>query len=152
MMVALDLDQAADDVLDVAIDYATRLGSILVLAHVVPDTALPFPEARVATEQHPAGDPQEPILVGAARDRLDALAVRCADAELVVTEVVTHGDPAATVIDLVDTHDIDLLVVGTHGRQGLSRVLVGSVAEAILRRAPVPVLVVRTAEHAEPEP
>ena len=48
--------------------------------------------------------------------------------------------------DYVDDHDIDLVVTGTHGRSGLDRYLLGSVAETLIRTAPVPVLAVRAAE------
>ena len=65
---------------------------------------------------------------------------------------VSHGPPAETVLDLADAWEASLVVVGTHGRRGLARVLVGSVAEAVLRRSRVPVLVVRTVEtDARPE-
>jgi K+-sensing histidine kinase KdpD len=49
------------------------------------------------------------------------------------------------IIDYVNREQIDLLVVGTHGRRGLAHVLLGSVAEALVRRAPCPVLTVRNA-------
>jgi nucleotide-binding universal stress UspA family protein len=56
---------------------------------------------------------------------------------------VLLGDPAAELARFVAEEGCDLLVVGTHGRTGLSRLLLGSVAERVLRHAPVPVLVVR---------
>ncbi|MDS0474004.1 universal stress protein [Natrinema sp. 1APR25-10V2] len=53
------------------------------------------------------------------------------------------GSPARSIVEFADGHDIDHIVIGTHGRTGTSRVLLGSVAEAVTRRAPVPVTVVR---------
>lgn len=53
------------------------------------------------------------------------------------------GDPASIVIDTIAKWHADILVVGTHGRQGLDRLLIGSVAEDIIRRSPVPVFVVK---------
>lgn len=53
------------------------------------------------------------------------------------------GRPARSVVDYVDEHDVEHVVVGSHGRDGISRVLLGSVAETIVRRSPVPVTVVR---------
>ena len=50
-------------------------------------------------------------------------------------------------IDYVREHDIDLLVIGTHGRSGLMHVLMGSVAEKIVRKAPCPVLTVKPEGH-----
>jgi len=53
------------------------------------------------------------------------------------------GDPAEGVVDMARAWPADLLVIGSHGREGLERVLLGSVAEAVARHAPCPVLVVR---------
>ena len=52
------------------------------------------------------------------------------------------GDPAEEIVRYATAHDIDLIVLGTHGRTGLSRVLLGSVAERVIRTAPCPVLAV----------
>ena len=62
------------------------------------------------------------------------------------TEVETRttvGDPAREIVDYARDHDVDVVVVGSHGRDTLSRILLGSVAESVVRRAPVPVTVVR---------
>jgi nucleotide-binding universal stress UspA family protein len=53
------------------------------------------------------------------------------------------GRPAATIVEVADELDADHVVVGSHGRQGVSRLVLGSVAEAVVRRSPVPVTVVR---------
>lgn len=55
----------------------------------------------------------------------------------------TVGRPADAVVEYADDHDVDGIVMGSHGRSGLSRVLLGSVAETVVRRAPCPVTVVR---------
>ena len=56
------------------------------------------------------------------------------------------GDPAAEVVKLAETEEIDIIVLGTHGRTGIRRLLMGSVAEAIVRRAPCPVLTYKEPE------
>jgi len=53
------------------------------------------------------------------------------------------GRPATTIVEVADDVDADHVVVGSHGRQGVSRLVLGSVAEAVVRRSPVPVTVVR---------
>lgn len=58
------------------------------------------------------------------------------------TETVL-GQPARAIVDYAENHDIDQIVMGSHGRDGVSRVLLGSVAETIVRRSPCPVTVVR---------
>lgn len=56
-----------------------------------------------------------------------------------VTEV---GRPARTILDYADDHDVDQIVLGSHGRSGLDRLLLGSVAETVTRRARIPVTIV----------
>lgn len=53
------------------------------------------------------------------------------------------GDPSRQIVDYADEHDVDQIVMGCHGRSPMSRVLLGSVAETVSRRAPVPVTIVR---------
>lgn len=63
------------------------------------------------------------------------------------TEVVTtvlRGKTAQAILAYADEHDVDLIVVGTHGRAGLDRLVIGSVAEHVVREPPVPVVTVRS--------
>lgn len=53
------------------------------------------------------------------------------------------GPPVGTLLDYASSHNVDLIVMGTHGRTGVTRLLMGSVAEAVLRRADCPVLTVK---------
>ena len=59
---------------------------------------------------------------------------------VVIHAEVAEGDPVDTIIRRAETWPADLIVMGTHGRTGLERLLLGSVAEKVLRRAPCPVL------------
>ena len=67
------------------------------------------------------------------------------DATVRTTTIVEWGPnrPAAAILDYVDANDIDHVIMGSHGRSGVSRVLLGSVAETVARRSPAPVTVVR---------
>ncbi|MFC6718051.1 universal stress protein [Natrialbaceae archaeon GCM10025810] len=58
------------------------------------------------------------------------------------TEIVI-GDPVRTIVSFAEDHGIDQIVVGSHGRSGVSRMLLGSVAEQVVRRASMPVTVAR---------
>jgi nucleotide-binding universal stress UspA family protein len=74
--------------------------------------------------------------------------------ELRVGAVVAHvaiGAPAYEIVDLASRLDADLIVVGTHGRHGIGRALLGSVAEVVVRRAGCPVIVTRPKSHATRE-
>ena len=66
-----------------------------------------------------------------------------ADRGVEVETVLEIGPPSNVIVEYADDHDIDQIVMGCHGRSGVARVLLGSVAEAVVRRSPVPVTVVR---------
>lgn len=64
-----------------------------------------------------------------------------------VREVFSEGQPSTEIINFAEKNDIDLIVMGTLGKTGLDRFLLGSVAEKVVRNSKVPVLVVRSEEH-----
>jgi nucleotide-binding universal stress UspA family protein len=66
------------------------------------------------------------------------------DAGLEGDVLLVHGVPFQTIIDIAHDRQIDLVIMGTHGRTGLKHVLLGSVAEKVVRLAPCPVLVTRS--------
>jgi nucleotide-binding universal stress UspA family protein len=74
---------------------------------------------------------------------------RAAEADVPVTTAVERGIPHERIIEYATANEIDLVVMGTHGRTGLDRVLLGSVTEKVVRQSPVPVLVIRVGEPAE---
>jgi universal stress protein A len=60
---------------------------------------------------------------------------------------IRFGTPAVMIVDFANEHDVDLIVMGTHGRTGVRRVVMGSVAEAVVRRAKCPVLAIKSAAN-----
>jgi nucleotide-binding universal stress UspA family protein len=80
-------------------------------------------------------------------DALDSAAETLDEArEHVDAEVETHseiGNPSQTIIEFVEEREIDHVVMGSNGRTGVARLLLGSVAETVVRRSPVPVTVIR---------
>lgn len=81
-----------------------------------------------------------------ARDALDAVA-RESRVTVRVTSEVTRGHPFVEIVRYARAHEIDLIVMGTHGRGAVEHMLLGSVAERVVRKAPCPVLTVRLPEH-----
>jgi len=73
----------------------------------------------------------------------DAAVTRAADADVEAVGHVTTGTAHRAITEYVADHDVDLVVMGTHGRTGLERYLLGSVTEKVVRTADVPVLTVR---------
>lgn len=69
--------------------------------------------------------------------------VRPADSSLVVERRLLEGEPADEIVRCAKEEQASMIVIATHGRRGLSRMLMGSVAEAVVRRATVPVLTVK---------
>jgi nucleotide-binding universal stress UspA family protein len=136
VLVASDFSDASGVALDYGRALARTFGSTLQLLHV---TENPF--LRPA-----AGDPHA---------HHEAIAKRLSgqltaeDRESLHAEVVieTSDSPAESIVRYAKTHSIDVIVLGTHGRGAMAQLLVGSVAEKVVRTAPCPVLTVRHPEH-----
>jgi nucleotide-binding universal stress UspA family protein len=71
-------------------------------------------------------------------------AVQAVNPEIRIHYRLTEGAPAATILEVAREKACDVIVMGTHGRTGLGRLLMGSVAEKVVRNAPCPVLTVKT--------
>jgi nucleotide-binding universal stress UspA family protein len=78
--------------------------------------------------------------------------VRPTSPGLTITHRLESGDAGREIVRVADEEEVDLIVIGTHGRGGVGRVLLGSVAEAVLRKAPCPVLTVKSPAPVRPEP
>ncbi|MFB6139377.1 MAG: universal stress protein [Halosimplex sp.] len=76
-------------------------------------------------------------------DAVEAVRAAADEAGLEAVTGVTSGVPHREILRYVDDNDVDLIVMGTHGRTGFDRVLLGSITEKVLRHASVPVHVVR---------
>ena len=67
--------------------------------------------------------------------------------EMDVEAIVSQGIPFAEIISTAKEKEIDMIVIGSHGRTGLSHIMLGSVSEKVVRKAPCPVLTVRQSDH-----
>ncbi len=88
--------------------------------------------------------------ISAAEERAETVLEEASEAASAAERTLTTdsvvGRPAHSIVEYAEEHDVDHIVIGSHGRSGLSRVLLGSVAEMVVRRAPVPVTVARWSE------
>ena len=66
-----------------------------------------------------------------------------AGSDVELDTAIEAGQPARKILEFADHHDIDQIVMGSHGRDGIERAILGSVAETVIRRAPVPVTIIR---------
>lgn len=141
ILVPIDFSEDSLEALRAACELARRFDARLDLINVVE----PLP---------PAADL---MLVNAyediRRDAQDDLArLPCADLPAgSVRRLVRLGYPAQTITDFARGEEIDLIVLGTRGRTGLAHLLMGSVAERVVRTAPCPVFVARRKPHTAPD-
>lgn len=68
---------------------------------------------------------------------------RAGEHDCEITSVTENGRPARTILEYAGDNDIDHIIMGSHGREGVSRLILGSVAEGVMRQAPIPVTIVR---------
>jgi universal stress protein A len=150
LLVPTDFSPTADLAIEYAVDIASRYGASVLLLHVVDDPTV----TSTYLDEYFA---DLPALRNDMRDdgmrRLSELAKRYAKANVDAMGEVAIGRPAPTIVREATTRKTDLIVMGTHGRSGVAHLMLGSVAEKVLRSAPCPVLTVRdTARHAASEP
>ena len=153
ILVPTDFSAASEAALEYGLTMARRFGASLHLLHVVDD---PFAGAATwGSEVYIASVPamQETLVAEAAR-KLSGLLARAEGKGIPARSEVRLGRPAEVIREVANKEACDLIVMATHGRTGMAHVLLGSVAEKIVREAPCPVLTVRgdtvepiTAEH-----
>lgn len=130
VVVATDGSDPAAAAVDAAIGLAAGTGATLHVCTVVN----PFPTGQSLVDLRKHREEAD--------ERVEAVAARAEDAGVDAVTTVREGMPADELLAYVDEVDADMVIVGTHGRGGARRVLLGSVAETVVRTAEVPVLVV----------
>jgi nucleotide-binding universal stress UspA family protein len=142
--VATDFSKAADQALRYGLTFASQFGAELHLVHVIEDIIPTVPEPGLAML------PTQEIMQTLRKSSEEAMAqqiARIPAGKINLVKVVREGVPFREVDTYAREAEIDLLVLGTHGRTGLSHLLLGSVAERVLRSAPCPVLTVHLHER-----
>lgn len=144
ILVPLDFSDYTDEIITVAVRIAEKFGSAIHLLHVIPnmDYFTPY-ESFLSTEN--LVNVQRDIEREVGKD-MEARAKSIKD--IPVTKVIHTGAAFLEIIDYVRAEKIDLVVMGTHGRGGLEHILIGSVAEKVVRKSPCPVLTVRPKDKA----
>jgi len=143
VLVPTDFSDSARHALTYGTSFAREYGAELVLLHVVENLTVgyasdlfPVPMAEVFQE-----------ISGYARAELAKLGAEAREKGVSVREEVVQGKPSAEIIRFAREGDVDMIVLGTHGKGMLDQALFGSTTERVVRRAPCPVLTVRQAEH-----
>jgi nucleotide-binding universal stress UspA family protein len=140
ILVPSDFGDPSAIALERALDLASKLGSKVTLLHA---TRLP-PYYYSAYAEGLAWPVDE--LEGRARNELDAVVAKAKSRYPNVEGVFVQGEPWERILEVAANRGADLIVMGTHGRRGVSRALLGSVAEKVVRTSPIPVMTVSSVE------
>jgi len=139
ILVPTDFTTTSEAALSYGIALTRAFNAKLVLLNV------PEHPGAAAEAEYPIGISE--TMQNAANQRLGDLLSREEIRELKPEYVMRIGHPAEEIVKFAESHAIDLIVMGTHGREGVARVLVGSVAETVVRRATCPVLTIHYPER-----
>lgn len=135
IFVPTDFSAHADEALGVAIEVAKKFDSRITLVHSCEPPTFAYADMITVDLVTPIQD--------AAREALKEAIVSLRQRYVKSESLLLFGIASVELIAAVEKHGADLVVIGTHGRTGVSHLLLGSVAERIVRTSPVPVLTVR---------
>lgn len=139
ILVPIDFSPSSNAALELAATMARDTGATLLLLHVEET-----PELFAGGEYM---DVSPDVLKAEARQRLSEVSLP--DTCLPCERYLQSGNPWVEIVRLAKEQQVDYIVMGTHGRRGVSRLLLGSIAEAVLRRAPCPVITLKHAVTTE---
>jgi len=134
----LDLTENSSKILPYVLSISEKYDSIIYLLHVVQDLnrwgKLYVP--------HPSMDKFQKEAIEVAKKAMDKVCENQLQSCPNFQKRVVSGDAVDEILKVVESEDIDLLIMGTHGRKGLEHTIFGSVANNVLKKSPVPVLVI----------
>ena len=136
ILLPTDGSEGTDRAVEEAIGLATETGAELHVLFVVDAESVPY--APEMTDER-----LEAQLRRIGEEAIESIRERAETEGLTVRGAIENGTPHREVLSYVDREDVDLVVMGTHGRSGLDKYLLGSVTERVVRSADVPVLTVR---------
>jgi nucleotide-binding universal stress UspA family protein len=144
ILIPTDFSKFSKVALEYAAALAEKFGSELFLLHVAQNLGVMIPDM---VNVMPPILPPEEQMTAAVREALGRIIKESQLERFKVSPEVRQGTPFYEIIQLAKEKNIDLIVMGTHGHSGLVHVLMGSVTEKVVRKAPCPVLTVRHPEH-----
>jgi nucleotide-binding universal stress UspA family protein len=140
ILVPVDMSGTSEHALVYAAEFAEKMGAQLSILYVVSEPAAVLPDMMMPV---PVATADLDDLTAAGKQSLAELIASKNLGRLNPTAEVRIGEAGAEIVAAAKELSADLLVVGTHGRTGLKHLLLGSVAEHVVRHAPCPVLTVR---------
>ena len=139
ILVPTDFSASSKAALDYAAVIAEAFQSEIALIHVIDSLAYSVTDTLIVVDHQAA-------LKATAEALIDNLYKECIERGLSATKAVVDGTPYREIIKKAEAEQVDLIVMGTHGRTGFERLLLGSVAEKVVRMSSAPVLTVRSPE------
>jgi nucleotide-binding universal stress UspA family protein len=140
ILVPTDFEGASREALDLAVSMAQALDAKLTLLHVWEIPIYPYMDFMLNSQLISKVE-------DAATDRLARALEEARERVPDAQSLLRHGLPWGTIVDVITQIDADLVVMGTHGRRGINRAILGSVAEKVVRLAPVAVLTVHASSR-----
>jgi nucleotide-binding universal stress UspA family protein len=145
VLVTTDGSELSNEALQVAVELARPMGSLLLVLHVIPDLFYPNTKPSITNTEKVVHHEQSRDSDGILSDAMQGLGYSHAKP----LKFEAHNERVADVITRVaHEENVDLIVMGTHGRQGFDKVLLGSVAERVAHLARPPVMLVRAGQRA----
>jgi nucleotide-binding universal stress UspA family protein len=147
ILAPVDFSESSRAALDRALVFAESFNAPIEVLHVweVPQTVRPD---LLVWMEGSDGKPVGEIVADEATRQMDEFLARLSPEQRArVKARLVDGDPVDTILELAKSERFDLIVMGTHGRRGLSHLLIGSVAEKVVRQSSCPVLTVRVREE-----
>jgi len=143
ILLPTDFSDSASNALRYGVSFAKEYGAELVLLHVVETVAIgyasdlfPVPMAEAFEE-----------ISAQARSELGSVAAKAREKGVNVREEVVQGKPSTEILRVAREQEVDMIVLGTHGKGVLDQALFGSTTERVVRKAPCPVLACHVSEH-----
>lgn len=135
ILLASDLSPASASAEDLAFELASRLGGAVLLVSVIDPRGLWLPGGGYRQRVDQVRASRETAAQGIVdRGHREHIPIRC---------LIWEGDPGEAIVEAAVAEGVDLVVVGSHGRKGVDRFVMGSVSERVVRTSPVPVVVAR---------
>lgn len=143
ILLPTDGSEAVEPAIEAALDIAARYDATLHVLYIVDASSV----VAGAGDGFTGIDNLLSELEASGREAADKIVARAESAEIEAQTAVRQGSPREDILTYAAEQDVDLIVMGTHGRTGVKRTLLGSVTEAVVRHAEIPVMTV----HRTPE-
>lgn len=143
ILIPTDGSEPAERAAERGVELAAQHGATVHVLYAVE----PVPLGKFTTGPEPASTGHGEVLEeqkSEAQQALDSVSALCDEYGVDVVETIEYGKPSEEILEYSESEGIDAIVMGTHGRSGAERLMLGSVAEKVVRKSQIPVMTIRT--------